>query len=200
MSAIGLTGNFGMGKSTVLALFSKLGALTFNVDDFVHNILEYPEVINKIAGVLGDDIMIQTSGNISINKKSVAEIIFREPQKRKAVEMIIHPEVLKAITQTVSEISAQMPSSAIIFEVPLLFEAGYDKHFSKSVVVYCSRDTAVSRLIKKGFSKDEADRRLEAQMNISEKIKLADYVINNSDAIEKTAVQVKKIYSELIKD
>jgi dephospho-CoA kinase len=197
MPIIGLTGNFGMGKSTALRLFNKCGAFTFSADEFVHNILENPGIIRRITKVLGRDILRGGPGNISINKKRVADIIFNDPHKRKAVERIIHPEVLKTMKLTASDILGREPSAIIIFEVPLLFEAGYARHFNKTIVIHCKRDTAITRLTRKGFSRNEVLKRMRAQMPISEKKKLADLLIDNNNGAGNTALQVKQIFQEL---
>ena len=198
MPTVGITGNFGMGKSTVLRLFNESGVFTYDVDGFVHNILENPETIKKISKALGGDVLAGSPGNILINKKRVADIIFNDPLKRSAVEKIIHPEVLKKIKLIESEMLHKAPTALIMFEVPLLFEAGYEKIFDRIIVVYCNRDTAIKRLAEKGFSRDEAMKRIRAQMPVTAKKKLADFVINNNDGPEKTNLQVKEIYNKLV--
>ncbi|MBI4849500.1 MAG: dephospho-CoA kinase [Nitrospirae bacterium] len=197
MPTIGLTGNFGMGKSTVLQLFKKMGAYTFDIDKFVHDILKKPETIKKISRALGEEVLIKKSSGTSLNKQRVAKIIFADPEKRKAIEKIIHPQVLKIVKQTESKTLKINPSALIVFEVPLLFEAGYEKHFDKTVVVYCRRDLAISRLTGKGFSEDEAVKRLRAQMAISRKRKFADFIVNNNGGVSYTEKQVERIHEQL---
>jgi dephospho-CoA kinase len=197
MQTIGLTGNFGMGKSTVLKLFNKLGASTFDVDDFVHDILEDPEIIKKITKVLGKNVLTISLMNISINKKRAADIIFNDPHKRKAIEKIIHPEVLKKIKLIESKMLYKKPPALIIFEIPLLFEASYEKHFDKTIVVYCNRNAAITRLAKKGLSKDAALKRIRAQMPITAKKNLADFLIDNNNSVRKTGTQVRQIFKTL---
>jgi dephospho-CoA kinase len=197
MPIIGLTGNFGMGKSTVLKLFNKLGASTFSADDFVHKILKDPAIIKVLISILGKDVERHTSKGISLNKQRVADIIFHDAGKRKAVEKTIHPEVLKAIKHTASDILARHPSAIIIFEVPLLFEADYAGYFNKTIVVYSNRETALQRLSQKGFSRNDSIKRIKAQMPITVKKKLADFSINNNNGIEKTKSQAQRIYGRL---
>jgi dephospho-CoA kinase len=196
MPTIGLTGNFGMGKTSVLSLFKKSGAYTFNIDEFVHQILNRPETIRKIARALGDNILIR-GPKLSINKTRVAKLIFNDSEKRKAVEKIIHPQVLKFVKSTRSRILKIDPSALIIFEIPLLFEAGYENFFDKTVVVYCNKKTAIDRLIAKGFSRDEILKRMRAQMPITKKKKLADFVINNNGDISNTERQVRNVFKKL---
>lgn len=180
MPTIGLTGGFGTGKSSVLKLFKKLGAHTVDSDKLVANILKRPVIINKLAKILGKEVSLKRNGRLVLKKKRVADIIFSDPEKRKAVEKIIHPEVLKEIKAVTKMIYSKEKEATIVVEVPLLFETGFDKYFDKTIVVYCNKETAINRLMKKGFSREEALKRIHAQMPISKKRKLADYSINNS--------------------
>jgi len=191
MPSIGLTGGFGMGKSTALRLFGKLGAETVDSDKIVHNILQRPETIKKIASLLGESVLKKKGETISLDKKRIADIIFNDPGKRIFIEKIIHPKVMREIKALMKEKLSKNPSVTIIFEIPLLFEAGYEKHFDKVIVVFCKRDIAIRRLLKKGFSKEDALKRMRAQMPVARKKALADFVIDNNDSIKKTEAQVK---------
>jgi len=200
MPTIGLTGNFGMGKTTALELFRKLGAHTFNIDDFVHNILGMDIIIRKVTRLLGEKVLLKTSSGTALNKKMVASIIFSDPDKRKAVEKVIHPCVLKEINTTRSNILKQDPDALILFEVPLLFEAGYENHFDKTIVVHSKRQTAINRLTEKGFIKDDILKRFRSQMPIYKKKNLADFLIENNGDIKLITASVKSIYNRLIKN
>jgi dephospho-CoA kinase len=198
MSTIGLTGNFGMGQSSVLKMFGEMGAFTYDIDTFVHSILEKPAIIKKMTGVLGSSVLLKRSGRPALNKKRVASIIFNDPAQRKAIEKIIHPEVLKSMKQTEAKVLKNEPMAMIVFEVPLLFEAGYERHFDKTVVVYAGRQNALNRLEGKGFTKDEALDRMRIQMPISTKMKRSDYTINNNYSLQRTEKRVKKIMLECL--
>ena len=193
MPTIGLTGNFGMGKSTVLKMFGSMGARTFDIDVFVHSILQRPAVIKKIAGLLGKSVLSKGPKKPSLKKKRIASIIFNDPEKRTAVEKIIHPEVLRLLKQTEAEILKKDPKAVIVFEVPLLYEAGYEKHFDRIAVVHSNRENALKRLAQKGFTRDEALSRMRAQMPISVKMERSDYSINNNYGVQRTEKRVKKI-------
>ncbi len=197
MPTIALTGNFGTGKTSVLGLFQKLGAHTFNIDGYVHDIHSKPETIRAITELLGDSILCNGPNGPCTDKKRVADIIFNDPEKRRAVEKIIHPAVMRIVVETESRISRENPSALIMFEVPLLYEAGYDKYFEKVIVVYCKRDIVLERLAKKGFSREDALKRLSAQMPITRKMKRGDYVIDNSEDLKTTEKKVAKVFREL---
>jgi dephospho-CoA kinase len=199
MQVIGLTGNFGTGKSTVLDMFRALGAQTFSVDDFVQIILTHPAVIQSIADLLGKKVLAPKAKSPALDKKKIADIIFSSPEKRKAVESIIHPEVFKAVKIKTSEVFSRDPSAIIIFEIPLLFEAGYEDQFARTVVVHCKRETALKRLTRKGFTRAEAAKRIRAQMALSEKKKRADYLIDNDSTLENSKKQVAALFEDLKK-
>lgn len=200
MPFIGLTGNFGMGKSTVLSLFKELGAYTINADATVSDILKRPLIINKLSRLLGKEVLTKKSGKISINKKAMADIIFNNPKKRILIEKIIHPEVIKSVKKVKTKIMRKNPSAIIIFEVPLLFESGYKGIFDKIVVVYCKRETAIQRLLKRGFSRKDILKRMQAQMPISKKKASADFLINNNFNIDNTKKQVREIFAKHLVD
>lgn len=196
MPSIGLTGGFGTGKSTVLRLFGKLGAETVDSDKIVHNILKNPSVIRKIASLLGENVLQKKGKVISLDKKRVADIIFNEPDKRISIEKFIHPKVMREIKSLMKKKLSENTSLTIIFEIPLLFEAGYEKYFDKIIVVFCKRDVAIKRLLKKGFSKEDALKRMRAQMPVARKKALADFVIDNNSGIKKTEAQIKRFWKE----
>lgn len=192
MLHIALTGGFGSGKTTVLKLFKRLGALTVDVDSIVHEILKRREIIRDITALLGEDVV---RGH-SLNKEIMAKKIFDDVAKRRRVEAIIHPLVLKEIKRIKSV--SEKDSSVLIFEIPLLYEASFERYFDKNIVVYCDRKTAIKRLIKKGFSEADAMKRIKAQLPIERKAMLADYIIDNSNGIKKTETQVREVFKKLI--
>ena len=197
MPFIGLTGGLGTGKTTVLKLFKSSGAYTIDADKLVHQILKKPSTIKKLAAILGKGILIKRAPKTFINKKHMADIIFNDSRKRRAVEKIIHPEVIKTAKDIKTKILAKKSDAIIVFEVPLLLEAGYEKIFDKIIVVYCSKAKAVERLRKRGLSKEQALKRMRAQMPISRKKAYADFLINNNFDIAKLRQQTQIILKKL---
>ena len=199
MPSIALTGGFGTGKTTVLRMFGKLGARTVDIDSIVHDILQDTGIIKKIGEILGGSVLHGSHKGLSVNKRRVAGIIFNDYQKRKSVEMLIHPLVLRKVRGIMKDTLKKEPSAVIVFEIPLLFEAGYGKHFDKVVVVFCNKKTALRRLDKKGFSHDEAEKRMRAQLPMTLKKKEADFVIDNNNSTERTEARVRRIFNKLRK-
>lgn len=197
MPTIALTGNFGMGKTTVLKLFSRLGAYTINIDDVVQVILERPSTVKKISRLLGSEVLSKSSDTVSIDKKRAAVLIFNDSEKRKGLERIIHPEALKEIKKMEAAIIMRRPDAVIVFEIPLLFEAGFDHYFDWTVTVHTTRETALRRLSRKGFSMTDSLKRTNTQMPITKKKALADFRIDNNDGIKKTEKRVKRIFNKI---
>ena len=197
MPFIGLTGNFGMGKSTVLKMFKNTGAYTINADRLVSGLLKKPALINKLVKILGREILTKKAGKTSLNKKRIAGIIFNNPPKRILIEKTIHPEVIKTAKGIKNKITAAKPLSTVIFEIPLLFESHCEDIFDGIIVVYSSKKTTVRRLLKKGFSIDEITKRSRAQIPISRKKTSADFLINNNSTLNDLRLRVHAVSKKL---
>lgn len=186
-----------MGKTTVLRTFKSLGARTISADDIVHEILKKPQIIKKLSSVLGRKILIKKDSKVLINKKRMADMIFNNLEKRMAAEKILHPYVLKSAEDIKRKILTKDRNAIIVFEVPLLFEKGYEKIFDKVIVVYCSKSIALRRLRKCGFSEEQALKRMRAQMPISRKKTRTDFLINNSSKISNLKPVIAGILKKL---
>ena len=197
MPSIALTGGFGTGKTTVLRMFGNLGALVVNIDSIVHDILQDTDIIKQIGEVLGERVLHSNKNGISVNHKRVADIIFNNTHKRESVERLIHPRVLRIVRNIMKETFSKQPSALIVFEIPLLFEAGFKKHVDYTVVVFCNKKTALMRLELKGFSRDDSEKRMRAQLPMSFKKKEADFLIDNNNGTEKTEARVRRIFDKL---
>jgi dephospho-CoA kinase len=195
MLLVALTGNYGMGKSTVLSIFRDLGASTVDTDRVVESLLTEKKVLMRIKKLLGDDVFYKDGG---LNKKKVAEIVFKDNNLRKSLEDILHPLVFKRIKDFTEKIAKV--EKILVVAVPLVYERGYEDRFDKIVVVYTDLEVAINRLKNSGIAKKDALLRLKAQLPIEEKIKRADFLIDNNGSIEETIKQVKKVYKKLTKE
>ncbi len=193
MIKVGLTGNFGMGKSTVAEIFRSLGAYVINTDKIVEELLNENSVINEIKRLFGQEIVSEGK----LNKKYIAQIVFDNPLMRIYLENILHPKVFEKIDEIIKNIPEKGEPKIVVIEAPVIFERGYQNRFDIIITVYTPEEIAIKRLQKKGILKDEAIKRLRAQFPIEMKKSKADYIIDNSGSLEKTKAQVEEIFQKL---
>ena len=187
---MGLTGGLGSGKSTVLEMFRKKGAVVLDADAVVHEAYNKTAVLGKIKKIFGPDVV----KGYRLDRKKLADIVFSSVGKRKKLEKILHPLVRKKMRAVLSRCRAKVA----ICDVPLLFETGWDKKFKKIIVVDAPLMVRLRRLKKKGYSAEESSRRIAAQWPIAKKIKRADFVVNNASTIKNTKAQVDLIWENIL--
>jgi dephospho-CoA kinase len=192
MFLVALTGNYGMGKSTVLSMFRDFGAVTVDADRIVESLLIEKKVLAKIKELLGNNVFDRGG---SLNKKKVADIIFKSAPLRRSLEDILHPLVFKRIKGFADRVNVK--DKIVIVAAPLIYERGYDNKFDRTIVVHSKKDVALDRLKRRGVSKKDALLRLKVQLPIKEKMKRADFLVDNNGTLEETMAQVKKIYKQL---
>lgn len=193
MVLAGLTGNFGMGKSSVLRFFEGLGAVTISCDAIVGELLEKREIIESLRGLLGEGV---TGPGDGLDKKGMARKIFRDAVSKKKVEDLLHPLVFAEIDKTIRR--PEYAGSIIVVEVPLLFESGSEGRFDRTITVHTSEEEALHRLEQKGICREEGLARLHSQLPIGEKVRRSDFVIDNGGSPEETKRQVEEIYEKLV--
>jgi dephospho-CoA kinase len=197
MIIVGLTGGVGTGKSTVTNFFRKLGAYIIDWDELARKVTRphlkaWKEIVEYFGeGILNDDM--------TINRQKLADIVFSDKEKVEKLNQLVHPEVFKEDERITSDIKSLDPDALIIKDIPLLFEVARPIFMDKVVVVSASEQTQLRRLEEKGMSRDDAQSRIKSQLPLEEKIKSADFVINNDGPPEETKRQVEKIYSLLRK-
>ena len=183
---IAITGTIAAGKTTVAILFRRRGIPVFNADQYAKRSLYQGSVCyEKILEVFGDDIT-STSGDI--DPKKLAGIIFQDNSKREQLNAIVHPFVLEGM-QKFFTTNLQQP--IICAEVPLLFETGWDQYFDRTVVVTCSEEIAIQRMM---------EARLSMQVPAEKQIAMADKVIYNEGDLKQLDSQINRWLGELRKD
>ena len=198
MLILGLTGGIACGKSTVARLFGSLGAEVIDADEIAHEMMEADTKVGKeIIDYFGKGIL---SEDLSINRTELGKIIFFSVRKRRKLEDIVHPAVIKTIKKKIKALSSvNCQLSTVIIDAPLLIEAGLTSLINKLIVVSAGRRTQMRRLQKSGLGGSEAERRIDSQMPLKKKIKLADYVIRNDDSLAETEKQVKRVWEDIRK-
>lgn len=192
MLVVGLTGNYGMGKSAVLAMFRELGAVTLDADMIVEVLLEEKGVLDEVMALFGSEVF---DGAGRLDKRKVADIIFKEPTLRIALENILHPLVFERIRAFINGMNNS--DKIVIIEAPVIFERGYQNRFDRIITVYASLETAIMRLKEHGVSEEKAMQRISSQFPIDKKIAGSDFIIDNNGSMEDTRIQVERIYRKL---
>ena len=192
---VSLTGGIASGKDTVAVMFKKLGAEIIDADkianDLVNAEIDEGNIPAKIAGFFGKDILNNCE---EIDKKRLANIVFKDRKKLESLNRIMHPEIIKIIKEQIVLRSA----SVVIINAALIVEAEATSLVEKLIVVSVSMENQITRLrARSSLTREEACRRINAQLSIKEKEGFADFVIDNNNGLEETEKQVKKIWKEL---
>jgi len=197
MIVVGLTGSVGTGKSTVTNFFRELGAYIIDWDELAREVTRpHLRAWKEIVEYFGKDFLNE---DLTINRQKLAEMVFSDREKVAKLNQIVHPEVFKEDERITNEIKSLDPDALIIKDIPLLFELTRPIFVDKVVVVSASEQTQLRRLEEKGMSREDARSRIKSQLPLEEKIKSADFVINNDGSLEETKKQVEEIYSLLRK-
>jgi len=192
---IGLTGNMGCGKSTVADFFKKWGIRIIEADKVGHRVLEREDVKRNLLKIFGDKIL-DSKGKIS--RKRIRREISLDRKKMKELNQILHPVIEEEIWKIITNENFKLA----VIEAALIFEAGWDFFMDRIIVVHCSKKKQIERIKKStDFTLDEINTFLEAQLPQEEKIKRADFAIENEGdlvELEKKAKQVlNKILAEI---
>ena len=194
---IGLTGGIASGKSTVSRLFSSWGAYVADADDISRHALDQgTDCYERTVALFGGEILLKDG---AVNRKRVASIVFSDPKALAALNGIIHPYVHETILSDSEKAFAEAPDRLIIWDVPLLFETGYDAEVSRTVVVTARQSLRVQRIVDRdGSTKAAALRRIRSQMPDREKVRRADLVIRNNGSLQELEIRTKEVFDELL--
>ena len=196
MLLVGLTGGIAAGKSLVSEILRGLGAYIIDADKIARQVVE-PEkpAWFEIVKFFGRDIINKDK---TINRKRLGEIIFNDPVKKRKLEEIVHPKVIEEENRLVKEYGRKNPNGIVIIDAALLIEAGSHKMVDKLIVVYADKETQFKRLSERdGLSRADAEKRTASQLPLDKKVKMADFVIDNSKGIEETRRQTIDIFNKL---
>jgi len=185
---LGITGTFASGKSTVANMFKSYGAKLIDADKIAHRVIRPGSgIYKKIINAFSRSILKK---NKTIDRKKIAKVVFKDKKLLQKLNRIIHPEVIKIIKNQICASTKEI----VVLDAPLLIEAGLEGIVDKLIVVSIHKKKQIERALKK-TSLSEADilKRIKAQIPLKDKIRLADFVIDNNSTIGKTRKQVVSI-------
>lgn len=193
---VGLTGGIATGKSLVAGELKKCGAAIIDADRIAREVVEqgkpaYDDIVKEFGRVV-----LKADGGL--DRKALANIVFHDKAALEKLNEITHPRIRERIREEARRLSAG-GESLIVLDVALLIEMGVKYEVEKIIVVYSEAGQQLERLMKRdNLTRAEAQKRLSCQMDIKEKLKYADYVIDNSGDIESTLEQARELYAELV--
>jgi dephospho-CoA kinase len=198
MLVVGLTGGMCCGKTTVSSMFAELGCLIIDADLISRKLVEPGEPSYKrIIKFFGKEILHKDG---TLDRKKLGSIIFEDPAKRKVLNSILHPSIIREEERMIREARDKGSHQIAIVSAALMIEAGSYKQFKKIIVVHCSRELQIQRIMKREkISRREALQRISSQLSTTEKRKYADYIINTSGPFTQTRKQAVKVYEKLRK-
>ena len=192
---IGILGGIGSGKSAVAAEFAKLGCEVIDADKIAHELLDQPDVRQQIVGLFGEGILDSAE---KIDRKKLADIVFADAQRLASLNNIIHPLVLKRAEELIDLYKHRAGVKAIVLDMPLLVEVGWDKRCDKLIFVDCQRQIRVDRVKKMGvFDENQIKIRENFQISLDKKARLADNIVDNNSDFSALVRQVANIFSHI---
>lgn len=193
---IGILGGVGSGKSTVAAEFVKLGCKAIDADKIAHQLLETEAVKSRVITSFGADIL-DSAGKI--DRVKLAKLVFCSNEKLSVLNNILHPLVLGRVEQLISEYNHQPEVVAIVLDMPLLAEVGWEKRCDMLIFVDCKRGLRAKRAGKNGFfNKKQLETRENFQISLDNKIHIADNTIDNNSDFSVLVGQVADIFQCIV--
>ena len=195
MLLVGLTGGIASGKSTAAAFFQGLGCALVDADSIARQVVQPGSPgLTSLCRHFGRGIL---DGDGGLNRPRLGKIVFHDPKALARLNEILHPLIIREIHERVEEYR-QKEEEVVLVDAPLLFETGLQAGMDCTVVVYAREATRLERLMERDLlSRYEAMLRLASQLSLEEKVRQADYVIDNEGSLTATEEQVKEIWAEL---
>ncbi len=190
---VGLTGGVASGKSTVSAILAELGAVVIDADVLAREVVAPgTDGLAAVVAEFGRDVLGPDGG---LDRPKVGALVFADPERRKALEAIIHPRV----RERAAEIEAAAPpGSVVVHDIPLLAETGQAGSFDAVVVVDVPAEVQVDRMVHiRGMSEEDARARIAAQASREERLSIATYVVDNTGSLDELRAHVEEVYERL---
>ena len=198
MLRVALTGGIGTGKSAVLVALAELGAPVLDADPIAHAVMARGTAGAAAVRMRFGEQVLLPDGNI--DRRKLGQIVFGDDQARRDLEAIIHPEVYRTI-QRWMHAQAARGSVLAVAEIQLLFEIGKAGDFDRIVVVACSPETQVRRVMRRSkLPESEVRQRVAAQMPLDEKVRRASYVIWTEGTLDDTRIRTAAVWQSLTRD
>jgi dephospho-CoA kinase len=198
MLIIGLTGGVASGKTAVSQILREEGAYLIDADQIARELVQpHTPAWNELKKAFGKDILNEDE---SVHRKRLAEKIYSGPKQRDLLNRILHPRIKAEMGRRMREIGRKDPEAIVVIDAALIIELGDHREMDKVIVVTSTETQQIQRLRdRNGMTPEEARRIISSQMDLEEKLKVADFVIRNDGSFEETKKKVKEVFQELKK-
>lgn len=195
MYLIGLTGGIASGKTVVANRLAEHGAVHIDADRLAREVVEPgTPALAAIVDEFGPDVLTDDG---SLNRAVLGSIVFTDPEKLHKLNAITHPAVKQRVRELMADAEKRNPNAIVVYDVPLLVEAGIDREhpFDAIVVVHADAATRIDRLVTiRGLDRDEAAHRLNSQASDCERLAVADVVIDSNGTLDETLRQADALF------
>lgn len=194
-AVIGLTGGIASGKTTVAEMFADHGVRVIDADDLAREIVQPGEpALDAIREAFGDRVLTDDG---HLDREALGEVVFDDEEARERLEAITHPRIAQRMQQKAAE-AREAGERWVVYDAALIVENGLEEAFEALIVVAADRDAQIRRLVERdGLDRSEAEQRIDAQLPLSEKVAVADWVVDNNGTLDETRRQVDRLF-ELI--
>lgn len=195
----GLTGGIASGKTTVAQIFAEHGAFVLDADAIAHELMRKGNpAFDEVVARFGSEIL---DGQSEIHRPSLAGIVFHDPQARRDLDAIVHPRILPECERRIAVYLARGHALIAVIDAALLVESGIYRKLDRLVVTRCEVATQIRRLISRnGMSEEEAAARVDSQAPLSEKLAVANYVVDTGGTLRQTRDEADRVWRALISD
>ena len=194
MLVLGLTGNIGCGKSSVYTIFMENNIKLVDADIVARQIFDDKNLLNEVFSTFGKSIRNQDG---SLNRRALGNIVFNDDEKLILLNNLTHPKIKQKILSKVEEYKNQ-GEKIVVIDAALLIEDDYIPYIQKLILITCRKEIQINRIIARdNCTKEEAISRINSQMSQEEKVKFADYIIDNSNSFEELQKKVLELISVL---
>jgi len=195
---LGVTGGIASGKSMVATMFAELGATLLSADQLAREAVEPGSVgLAQVVEAFGSGVLAEDG---RLDRERLGQVVFADPEARQSLEGIIHPQIARLAEDQLARLR-KTDAALIVYEAPLLFEAGGEQRVDQTLVVLVDPEQQLARLVERDkLTTEQARTRVAAQWSQADKLLRADYVIDNSGSVEQTRQAVSLLYYTLVAD
>lgn len=197
MLRVGLTGSIAVGKSYVSGVFAELGCAVIDADVVARRVVEpHSEGLRRVVATFGDEVL-RPDG--ALDRPALGAIVFRDAEKRRQLNAILHPLIIAAQDELLRRAEETDPHGIAVVDAALMIESGSYRRFAQLIVVWCRPEVQLARLMnREGLTREEAERRISAQMPQEEKKSFADLTIDTSEGYESARQRSVEVHHTLL--